>query len=311
MTRLIVTFLTLFLITTTAYAGWVGPETVVSGKWGKGDLEFGFNKGDYEDDFPKVFSVFPDGKVLVKDTWNGSLKAFDKDGRFIKSIRPPGEGLVAFTTNVFVSSNYFEFGRARGVGLFDFIEECWIWKDDNEDIGLHGKAHLDLASIHIDANKNIYIWNNIDSGWKYSNDGTLLKSYERPPPVFIERLDWKRLSGSKYLSTIKVNDEHLEWTGSQPFSNYSHSANGNIYAYGRVVKGKNETPFTRLVKITHCGEVEASLNLPTGLDYEFDQPPTITPEGHVYFWKRENNTYNILKWSWVDEPSDRKSDCLN
>jgi hypothetical protein len=38
-------------------------------------------------------------------------------------------------------------------------------------------------------------------------------------------------------------------------------------------------------------------------------PPVIGPDGSVYAYKRTPDTYSILKWTWVDDANDPKSDC--
>lgn len=83
MTRLIVTSLALFFISSTAYAGWIGPETVVSGGWGSDSGGFGLWIGESVDNFPMNFGVDGHGKVLINDSLNRRVKIYSNAGELI------------------------------------------------------------------------------------------------------------------------------------------------------------------------------------------------------------------------------------
>ncbi len=71
------------------FAGWAGPETVVSGTWGKADDQFTLESEDMGDVFPTEFFVLADGSILIQD---GKLKVY-RNGRFFKALDLEGDAL--------------------------------------------------------------------------------------------------------------------------------------------------------------------------------------------------------------------------
>lgn len=64
-------------------------------------------------------------------------------------------------------------------------------------------------------------------------------------------------------------------------------------------------PHIRIHKISRCGKIISTLDLPQDPDaIEYDQQPVFAENGDVYIWKRTPDTYSILKWQWVDVPAD-------
>ena len=68
-----------------AWAGWVGPQEVLRGKWGKGSTEFGFESGDTFDRLPGPFYILNNGNIIIRDIVNGS--SFPKQINYTMGVK--------------------------------------------------------------------------------------------------------------------------------------------------------------------------------------------------------------------------------
>jgi len=132
-------------------------------------------------------------------------------------------------------------------------------------------------------------------------------------------------SDNKYDTTVQFEDMTYHMILDGLWDNFVRDQNDYLYFYHTYtakdpVSGEPSTT-SLVVKYDPCGKKMGELNLPISeyekpTQEELDMPttklrvrneygpPVIGPDGSVYAWKRTPDTYSILKWTWVDDPSD-------
>ena len=111
---MIIIFLVL-INTAIAYAGFIGPTTIIENTWGKDAASFGFVHGDTRDAFPSLLVIDELGNIIIGDSLNKRIKIYNSTGILqkyfsYKSISP----VFGWRANL----------RAKaGVGIFSLYEK--------------------------------------------------------------------------------------------------------------------------------------------------------------------------------------------
>jgi hypothetical protein len=270
------------------FAGWSEPELIISGSWGKGDGQF--DKAEYDTDYnlPDIASILPDGTVLIHDTVNWKMMVFKENGELLKEVfwqmivNPKGEKVM-------------------------HLPEYWIigvdryTKDGNIIIGSRNTAKL------------------------LSPSGELLVTYDTNPlEMGIIRKTLYGVDGSSQ-HTVEYEDNTYNVTSAVAVApeSFVRDAQGYLYAAGKTKENSISDKLRhRVFRFDLCGRILGFLDLPEDNIEEIDLggeayqgeyryvyhaqygPPVIGPGGSIYAWKRTPDTYSILKWDWVDDPSD-------
>ncbi|MCK5685497.1 hypothetical protein KAJ27_15305, partial [bacterium] len=85
-----------------AFADWVGPVEVVSGKWGKGHGEFGFASTS-EDWFPRFFNVNNKDEIFIFDEINKAIHKFNNKGDLLDNNLETGSFLIHPNGNILIT----------------------------------------------------------------------------------------------------------------------------------------------------------------------------------------------------------------
>jgi len=131
---------------------------------------------------------------------------------------------------------------------------------------------------------------------------------------------------TQYRTTITYPDAIYNITASHEVSNYIRDMNRYLYDVTSytVQSGEAQPTAYNVYKYDHCGKEIGKL---TGPVSQYVPPttddlaaptwkpkptseygePVIGPNGDVYAWVRSTTDYKIVKWSWVDSPTDPKS----
>lgn len=141
----------------------------------------------------------------------------------------------------------------------------------------------------------------------YSPTGQFIKtSTERP--LELGKVKEQRISSGKYKITVTYADKEWGIVGAGVLPKYMRDTNGNLYGFGDV----------QVFRYDNCGREMASLTMPEKQTQEISRgpavepkikvlaeygSPVVAPNGDVYTWKRTPDTYSILKWTWMDDPS--------
>jgi len=169
-------------------------------------------------------------------------------------------------------------------------------------------------------------WTNIGNSTNhYSEQNVLLATYDQKPLVLGELKSYETLPGGGMEQTIVYDDAQfsvLTPTGMVQDSFVRDQA-GFLYGTAQIDTSSSDWPWRyRVYKFDKCSKTISSLDLPETKTHLIDHgapyivgeietvfleqygPPVIGPDGSVYAWKRTPDTYSILKWEWVDDPSD-------
>ena len=139
-------------------------------------------------------------------------------------------------------------------------------------------------------------------------------------PIKIKKID---LDNHKIV--IEFDDVTYSINAPQSFEYFSRYNKGYLNAV--IITGAPGPNHYRVNRYDRCGKKVGSVDLPVAniisepADPTRPSPvfekvveeygkPVIGPNGDVYAWKRTPDTYSILKWTWLDDPSDPKAgDC--
>ena len=312
-------FALLFIFSSQVFAAWSGSQVIVSGKFGDKPEDFGLEKGEIKDEFPDVFLVFNDGKVMIVDAVNDNSKLFSNNGELLKVIPYLGLVVKEATPNgvfAFKWDRNIQGDNDEQVGVFNVENEVWQWLDKDNYFDSYNLA-LRIRG------ENLIIWNG--KGYKYSPTGALISTYDQKPLELGIVKSYESLSGGGMQQTIAYEDGEFTVstpTGIEPDSFVRDQA-GFLYGTGKVDTHSSNWPWRyRVYKFDKCGKTLSAMDLPETKTQEIDRgapyivgeietvfleeygPPVIGPDGSVYCWKRTPTTYSILKWTWVDDPTD-------
>jgi hypothetical protein len=291
MTRLIVLLLLFITITSSAFAGWTEPIEVLNGGWGSGRSEFGVYEGDTDTWQPILSSVLPDGKIIISDHVNDRQVVFNDSGTLHKIVP------------------YIDHPYKNGM-VYQEIPEYSVSKV---------KRFMSEGGLYSDSGDKYYL---------YSSIGTLISTLKEKP-LELGIVEHRSVGNSMDITLIRYNDISYSLNGY--INDFVRDQNDYIYSFGSYtetdpVSGR-ESLASYVNKYDKCGVKigeldipvseyepvsEAEMNSHTGPNWIVRNkygPPVIGPDGTIYAWKRTPDTYSILKWTWLNEPSDPKSDC--
>ena len=310
-TVLISVFYLLLLIPCDSFASWRNSEVVLESTWGDEPGEFGIEYQDSFDEFPKIIGVDKQGAILVADGVNKRVQIMI-NGTLSKTInKPSGLNVRLWPRSLLVSSGGQSF--LANLNIYDYsgglIKKVNIKRSKRFSIG------------------DGYIIKNLENNtyFKYSPTGELLQTYTSEPIELGRYVSNERQPDGSRKIVIEFDDITYGINAPQSFEYFSRDNKG--YLNAAVITGEAGSRHFRVYKYDRCGKEIASVDLP--VDNIISEPadstrpspvfeevveeygkPVIGPNGDVYTWKRTPDTYSILKWTWVDEPTDPKSgDC--
>jgi len=265
-------FQSIILYPSLLLAGYMGPITVVQGKWGKNQGEFGINYGDNCDAFPSLEAITSDGKIIIRDSVNNKDMIFGLDGAFIKE-------------------NKWELKSKNTQGEIFIIPEYEFYK-------FFGTKLLRFTSTG-----NIFVY---DGEFKLiSSKGKIIKKYSNIQ--FKERVIEKiAIAKDTYKVTVKYPDKKwiIKTKGFCP--NYRIDVNENIYCLGNEQIVRYDDKGIEIAQLTMPDDKYDiySFNIPGAEDiYNVIEEyglPVLGPNGDIYTWKRTQDNYSIIKWIYID-----------
>ena len=298
----------IFSFSLSSYAGWTGPTTIVAGTWGTGTTQFGLEKGDSLDSYPRIIKLNDVGSIGVLDQVNNRVQIFNSSGSLIQ----------VFQTNPYT----FAFDSANNLytaykGILEkFSSTTLQWQQTC----MVGNGIIDILLVGNDiitvgSRKRIYCI--------YTPTGTLLTtSSSRPMELGI--VTGKCLTG-KFLSeckNIKYSIEYpdviyvyQEGTRYADFSGQVRigtdtimdNQSGYVYAFSvtQTTTISGSKPIKWLGWIATWTKPSDVYGAPVNDGVETIAPvvaqygsPIIGPDGSIYCWKRTQTNYLILKWTW-------------
>lgn len=307
--KLLMTFAVLLSWFRCAWAGWSGPEKVLSGSWGAGESQFGFVERYNKADFPKKFLVDDDGNIIVADSANKRAKVYSRKGRLASIIQPKlsYEDAGAWPPGMIAS----------GSGRFLAYEEGTMQQYEYsgnlaKEVRVPGGEFLGFLSdgrylVHILEKKETESYAHDKGFGLFSSDGTLLRSSLLKPLDHgrSEEINEEKSNVHEAYTRIYYPDRTYTIIN-YPASKFTRGAQDDLFIleHGMVMKYR-------------CGIFQAKLELPKS-EFEIIRPgdaqsssvyevvsefgePVVVLNGAVYVWKRTPAAYSILKWTWKEE----------
>lgn len=289
MTRLIVIITILISFTTPAYAGWTGPETVVSGGWGSDDGEFGKENSSFDDRIPYFVAVMPNDELVIVDFVNMRQVIIAPSGDVKAQLQYELKKDHTGKKRYAISDNRYNVGNIKR------------YKDD-------GSFYMGIDSYQLK-----------------SSTGELIATYDEKPLDLGIKRSHRALPDNQYLQIIEFEDVKYAIITTGGIGATVRDQSGFLYGTESIPGTKTESR-KRVHKFDKCSHKLGYLDLPED-DIRYEDtgigdaptshitvikqygPPVIGPDGSVYAYKRTPDAYSILKWTWVDDPSDTKSDC--
>lgn len=311
MTRLILSLLFITTITITAYAEWTGPVEVVSFNYGNKPDAIGIYHSDYDSEVKSIIDVDHSGNILVGDQINKKVFLVNSTG-FVENVISPRlnqdekyiwpRSLFALDSNSFLvsSGSLHQIYSYRGELLHSFNI---------------GKTHIK----YVFEDYSLSIYSKSDKSYKrYTKHGDFIG--ELNDTWFFESFIYGERINEKY--SYEINYPENETKLLLPYKSIVKFSKSKNNTYNVHASKKN----AEVVKIDSCGRLLGSFKvpedvysngIPTTYEGREDIPlllngygnPIFGKDGNVYTWKQTPDTYSILKWEWVDSPSDPKSDC--
>ena len=316
------TFLILFIfcsfnisIETQLFANWIGTQIMMTAPLGDGLEQIRVRKTeDLGEVVPEDFVVLEDGKVVINTFYK---KIFDKNG-FLKEIKfeiPKGS---FFSDFIYKDGFYLVlFSIVNGEEIYKEFRHYdyegnvrWTKKPDEK---------LENGIQHVFPNGDLLLF--IDG--KYQRHSATLdfietySTYENAMGKAVIVSEGRQPDGS-YLSEIEIEKTSFKIKEEGPFtaSNFKLDNKENLLVYaGR--KGGLE-----VAKYDRCGKKLGSMYMPESIIHETPKPgdpymtittyeavyglPVFYPSDDFYTTFRNETEYKILKWAWVDSPTDPK-----
>jgi hypothetical protein len=183
-----------------SFAGWEGPEEVLSGEWGTNDNQFGIMKQSIKIYLPNIIIVDVDSNVVIGDILNKRVKIYTSSGNLINILKPNlnvnpitwstpkmslyGKNILLIWGKHYQSYNF----QGAVVAQFELTQVRFWAVNDHGDI------------IVFDFREKKYI--------KYSKDGVLLANYD-DKPLELGFVSTNRIGEETYKTTIKYPEK--EW----------------------------------------------------------------------------------------------------
>jgi hypothetical protein len=296
MYRLLISLLFFISITTTSYAGWTGPSKIVSGPWGNLPDNFGTQDSSLDDKIPYFVGVMPYGELVVVDFVNMRQSIFSQTGNL--------EAQLIYMLQTDQSGKKF---YATSSSKYD-VSHVNRYKNN-------GNFYMGLGPYQLK-----------------TPTGEILVTYDERPLELGKVTYFRRAaSDNRYKTIVEYEDITYRVVLDKKWQNYVRDQNDYLYFYDSYTTHDPVSDDTTLAwfvaKFDPCGKRIAKFMMPVS-EYESltpEQedmpvsisnkvrneygPPVIGPDGSVYAYKRTPDTYSILKWTWVDDANDPKSDC--
>jgi len=267
-----------------SFAGWQGPQVLVEGVGGEGDGEFGLGSFGTGDTYPDIAAILPDGKILIDDYVHNRLQLFDENGQRVKVIVP-------------------------------------VLIEKNENVERYKYEEYGVRKAYRYTNKGTSIARKRRAFYEYDENGVKIKEYEESSFVggIVKNI---RQGDGSYTSDVEYEDKTYRVPSRS--SRYTRDVNDYLYTSFRRRShdhiSNDRSFFYAVYKYDICGRLVSEFVMPT-TEYEpyvipegpvapprtirnEYGPPVIGPDGSIYAYKRTPDTYSILKWEWVDDPSD-------
>ena len=278
------------------FGAWKGPIEIITGEWGSGVNQFGFEQGDTHDGFPYYFFLSDEGSIILYDLINSKIKLYDSHGILFRNIVPPIENprrwvikpiLIESKILLLLDKIYYLSLKGDLVNKIDYPEQ--IQRINRWEV-VNRKIYLEQAKPY----KCVVL----------SSSCQLLETYKEKP-LELGIVKGRSLGGKRYRTTIEYPD--MTYTLNKgPYRKYIRLCKENIYA----VSGKSAEIFNT------SGEAIDKIIMPKDQINEISPggrgmeaaseiieqygEPVVAPNGDVYTWKRTPDTYSILKWIWIE-----------
>jgi len=256
----------LLLASSTCCASWTEPITILRGSWGSGPNEFGLREGDTEDVLPVLSAVLDDGKIIITDLINKREKVYNKDGNNIKNVP-------------------------------------WVIKQNNADIDnpeLLKYQYINVQGYSSDGS----VWLKDDMFYLKDVSGVELKSSKKMPAELCRQVPIDNKTAS-----VKCNN--LEWRITDLANKYIIDKYSNLYGIGnrQIIRyasngnavSKVELPQDTIQSRDLSSDYPDDMEIPKDMIIESYGEPLVAPNGDVYVWKRTQDMFQIIKWSWQTE----------
>ena len=307
----LIIYFILFGILPLTYAAWQGPIELIVGQWGEDSHQFGIERGDTGDIFPKSFGVSNSGKVVIADNINEVLHIFNSDGSVWKNISKPVKRKW-WPYTVIVNGECAVVAYTDYTHIFDL--ETGKLKSVANNIG--GASYISNDCL------KIYVYKGSKKWKAYSLTGQLLETYKEKPlelgkvkklrkaEGYIYKIQYPDLTDSRNTKTYTLKlPEGVE--------RFKRDMNGYLYVTS-LSPGKHTNQI--IFRYDQCEEAITKMQIPDSqynITYITDKPhpigyeieliveygkPVIAPNGDVYTWKRTPDTYSIIKWVWIESP---------
>lgn len=284
--RIIVAIAFLFWMVAVSHASWLDAKVLIDGVWGSGEGMFGLLQEDTSDSFPNLDAILSNQEIVVDDITNDRVLVYGPRGDKLKEIY----WVVATDSS---GEEYYQLPEYGVSNVKRFMPDGGYWTSDGNEANQYNEQNKLLATYH-----------------------------EKPLELGIERTH-RALPDKEYLQVIEFEDVKFAIVTTGGIGGIVRDAAGNLYGT-ESIPGIKTASRKRVHKFDGCSREIAHVDLPeddiryedTGIGdaptshvsvIEEYGPPVIGPDGSVYCWRRTSDTYSILKWEWVDDPSDPAS----
>ncbi len=313
------------IISRIAFAGYSGPDEIVSGGWGVNDGQFSIEYSEPQDVLPRTFGVASNGYIVISDTINKRIKIYAPSGLLFKIVSPQGlpadvmQKIHDWPDDItsMVSNSYVLTMTDKYIQLYSFDGQIMGTYTYPTIMGSPTAVLIDGSFITEGGGTNYY---------KYSSSGQLLQSYNTKPLELGVIEKEARQADKSYKINIKYPERTYTINVPRQSADFiTRDTFGYLYSTQRLVDKLPPDSSTvqyiqhyRVIRFNSCGKETARLDLPNNIsELSAAQPiigrvrtviaeygrPVIAPNGDVYTWKRTPDKYSILKWTWVDDPN--------
>lgn len=313
----------LFISRGLVFAGWTGPQQILSGSWGSDAGQFYYAFGDMFDEFPKTFAIDNNGLIVIGDEGNSRITIFNTTGALEKTITKPPElpqedGAYGWPSDLrmYVGGNSLVIScqyqkvpmgiRPSKKCILDY-NGALLSKID------FGQTFPVESGFIILRNKTYFL---------YSPTGQLLQTYTSRP-LELGLMNSQKIGTGTYKTTIKYPDFTYAIVSNQPIVKYYRDLGKYVYQIETFTDKSNNEEITsyRVHKYNMCNKEVSVLNMPKS-EYKPMPPeasahptwkpvpiieygePIVSSRGDIYCWARTETEYKILKWAWQDDPND-------
>ena len=275
--------------------------------------------GDF---FTQVFGVDKDGLIIIPDAGNKRISIYNIDGQLRNTLLKPSalpdiDNLRKWPTNFVLYPGGNSFAIDCDYQKMDNgrkpLKVCFI--DYNNNV----LAKVDLAEIFPISTG--YVLHNYKTNTYgiYSPTGQLIKTSPTKPPE-LGKLYTQGMGNGQYQTSVVYPDMTYQMTTPFDAEKYYRDKNNNVYfiiGYTATLK-EAATDADEDISVTtydvhkynSCGKKLGTLSLRPlqglnangDVEYEYGEP-LVAYNGDIYTWRRNDDKYSIIKWTWVDDPN--------